>query len=362
MQALTVGITIYPIVSGSRGDRELSTLKARPTLQDVSRLARVSTATVSRVLNEPDRVRSDTRAQVEAAIAELGYAPHFGARALASNRTSTIGAIIPTMENAIFARGIQALQEELAGAAYTLLVATSNYDADREFQQIQALIGRGVDGLVLIGEERPASVYQMLQERAVPFVLVWAWRADAAYPSIGFDNRASAVEIADHVLDLGHRRVGMIAGLTDGNDRARLRVAGVRDAMAARGMLLRDDQLIQAPYTMADGAAAAHQLLAMPDRPTALICGNDVLAIGALAAARDLGLSVPDQVSVTGFDNIELSSAVTPALTTVHVPHRRMGQTAGARLLAHCRAGEALTGAAFETHIVERGSVGPPPR
>ena len=126
-----------------------------PTLEDVARRAGVSTATVSRCLNEPDRVRPATRARVDAAVNELGYTPHFGGRMLASNRTNTIGAVIPTMENAIFAAGVQALQDELARRGITLLVATSHYDMQREAEQIRVLLGRGVDGLVLIGEDRP---------------------------------------------------------------------------------------------------------------------------------------------------------------------------------------------------------------
>ena len=139
-------------------------------------MAGVSTATVSRVLNEPERVSAKTRSRVEAAVAHFDYTPHFGGRALASNRTNTVGAVIPTMENAIFARGLQALQEALAADGVTLVVATSNYDPEREAEQIRVLLGRGVDGLVLIGEARDPALYEMLERRGVPFVLVWSWR------------------------------------------------------------------------------------------------------------------------------------------------------------------------------------------
>jgi LacI family transcriptional regulator len=142
-----------------------------PTLHDVARRAGVSTATVSRCLNLPDCVRPQTRARVKAAVAELGYTPHFGGRALVSNRTNTVGAVIPTMENAIFARGLQAMQDEFSAGGVTLLVATSYYDAEREAEQIRALLARGVDGLVLIGKARPDSTYQMLQARNIPFLL-----------------------------------------------------------------------------------------------------------------------------------------------------------------------------------------------
>lgn len=335
-------------------------MKSRPTLEDVAGRAGVSTATVSRVLNEPERVSAKTRSRVEAAVAHFDYTPHFGGRALASNRTNTVGAVIPTMENAIFARGLQALQEALAADGVTLVVATSNYDPEREAEQIRVLLGRGVDGLVLIGEARDPALYAMLQRRGVPFVLVWSWRPDCPWPCVGFDNRAAARAMAERVLDLGHRRVAMIAGVTRGNDRAAARVDGVRDSMAARGLRLDKSNLIETPYHLEAGAQAAQRLLAATPRPTAIVCGNDVLAAGALTAVRGLGLKAPTDLSVTGFDDIDLAHVLDPSLTTVHVPHRRMGQAA-AKLLLRLRAqkGE-TTNVVFETTLVERGSLAPP--
>ena len=149
-------------------------MPSQPKLEDVAQLSGVSTATVSRVFNAPALVREETRKRVQAAVEQLGYTPHFGGRALASNRTWTVGAVIPTMENAIFARGLQAMEETLAEAGVTLLVSTSHYDSAREAAQISALIGRGVDGLILIGEARDAAVYDLLARRGIPFVLVWS--------------------------------------------------------------------------------------------------------------------------------------------------------------------------------------------
>lgn len=335
-------------------------MKSAPTLADVARLAGVSTATVSRVLNTPDLVRAETRTQVKAAVDQLGYTPHFGGRALASNRSQTVGAVIPTMESAIFARGLQAMQEELTAADVTLLVATSNYDPKQEAEQIRTLLGRGIDGLILIGEARDTAIYDMLERRGAPFVLVWTWRADCPWPCVGFDNHAAARAMAERVLSYGHRRIAMVAGVTESNDRAQSRVAGVREALEAVGLTLDTGNLIEATYDLEAGAKAARQLLQATPRPTAIICGNDVLAAGTVAAARGLGLSVPGDVSVTGFDNIDLAEVVEPPLTTVHVPHRRMGQVAAKGLLRLC-AGE-IEGICecFETRIVENRSLGSP--
>jgi LacI family transcriptional regulator len=153
----------------------------------------------------------------------------------------------------------------------------------------------------------------------------------------------------------------MISGITHGNDRAQARILGVRDALAAQGMELAPDRLIETPYGLEAGRDAARRLLALHPRPTAIICGNDVLAAGALAAARAAGLSVPRDLSVTGFDNIELSAVVSPPLTTVNVPHRRMGKTAAGMLLRAAQGEMPASRIAYRTEIVRRESLGPAP-
>ncbi|MEH6727594.1 MAG: LacI family DNA-binding transcriptional regulator [Hyphomicrobiales bacterium] len=328
-----------------------------PTLDDVARLAGVSTATVSRCLNLPAQVRDSTKLRVEAAIADLGYTPHFGGMALASNRTNTVGAIIPTMESAIFARGLQFLQEELSLSGITLLVATSQYDPEKEAQQIRALLGRGVDGLVLIGQERPEETYDFLKARRVPFVLMWTSAPNSPYCNVGFDNHQAAYDMAKHVIGNGHRHIAMIGGITKGNDRARERINGVSDAMKQHGLTLQPPYLVEAKYTIEQGKTAARQLLRLDPPPTAIICGNDVQAAGALKAVREVGLIVPDDVSVVGFDDIDLAEAVEPGLTTVHVPHRRMGREAARLIIKMARDRAPVQNISIDTKIVERSSL-----
>lgn len=332
-----------------------------PTLEDVARLAGVSTATVSRTLNSSGRVKEATRQLVENAVKELGYTPNFGGQALASNRTNTIGAIIPTMENAIFARAIQALQETLAEQRVTLLVATSQYLPEREEEQIRALLARGVDGVVLIGNRRAASAYALLNARGIPFVILWSAPEESPFVTIGFDNKAAAAEVTRHVLDKGHRRIGMISGITADNDRAYDRVQGVSAALAAHGLTLDPGSLVECHYSLAQGEEAAHRLLAAPEPPTAIICGNDVLAAGALRAARSLHRIVPDDLSVVGFDDIELATAVYPPLATVRVPHRRMGAAAAQHLLGWIVAGTRPQSLTLPTEFIDRSSLGPAP-
>lgn len=301
-------------------------------------------------------VRPETRARIEAAVAALGYTPHFGGRALASNRTNTIGAVIPTMENAIFARGVQAMEEELSERGVTLLVATSHYDAEREARQIRALLARGVDAVALIGHSRPDASYEPLRRRGVPVVTLWSAAPEGAPPFVGFDNEAAARAMAELVLSRGHREIAMIAGITVGNDRAAARVEGVRKALAASGCPLPPERLFEAPYDLDAAADAARALLTRRPRPTALICGNDVLAAGALRGAKDLGLTIPEDVSIVGYDDIDLAVAVDPPLTTVRVPHRRMGRAAAAMLLRMID-GEAVESLMFDVEIMERMSL-----
>ncbi|SNT73492.1 LacI family DNA-binding transcriptional regulator [Paracoccus seriniphilus] len=329
-----------------------------PTIEDVARLAGVSTATVSRSLNATGRVREATRKAVESAVRELGYTPNFGGQALALNRTNTVGAIIPTMENAIFARAIQALQETLAAQKVTLLVATSQYLPEREEEQIRALLARGVDGVVLIGNRRASSAYALLNARGVPFVLLWSAPDSSPFVTIGFDNSAAAIDVTTRILKKGHRRIGMISGLTAHNDRADDRVRGVSKALTDNGLELAPQDLVECRYSLAEGEAAAMQLLQRQPRPTAIICGNDVLAAGALRAARALGLVVPGDLSVVGFDDIELATAVFPPLATVRVPHRRMGVAAGEYLLRWIVDGKRPPSLTLPTEFIERASLG----
>nr|WP_124112072.1 LacI family DNA-binding transcriptional regulator [Palleronia sp. THAF1] len=304
-----------------------------PTVQDVAREANVSTATVSRCLNFPDKVGEATRKRVLQVIADIGYAPNFGARALVAKRTNTIGAIIPTMENAIFARGLQAFQEELGLNGYTLLVASSSYRPDLEEKQIRTLLARGADALLLIGFDRRPEVTEMLRERGVPHLVAWAHDPSSQTPSVGFDNRTAMADLARTVIEYGHTRIAMISAPTDGNDRARDRVSGVRDAAAGRGLDPAAIQILETPYSFENGAEAFGILMNHSPRPTAVICGNDILAIGAMSKATEMGLSVPDDVSITGFDDIEVARVVTPKLTTVHVPHREMGRLSATALI-----------------------------
>lgn len=325
-----------------------------PTIEDVARAAGVSTASISRALNDPDKVAKATREKIDKVIEALGYTPHFGARAMASSRIATVGAVIPTLANAMFASGLQAFQEVLAEEGVMLLVATTGYDPDAELRQIRSLMGQGATGLMLIGDERPQATRDFLEKRSVPHVIGWA--TSDRHPVAGFDNRAAARMIARHVIAQGHRRIAMISGILEGNDRVAERIAGVKEAIdeVADATLT---HVAESRYLIEHAGAAFDQVWA--DRPTCIIGGSDVLAAGAIVRAREQGVSVPDEVSITGFDDIGLSLVSSPPLTTVRVPQIEMGRAAAKNLLAQL-AGERPENTVLETEVITRASLAPP--
>ncbi|WP_050602531.1 LacI family DNA-binding transcriptional regulator [Ruegeria sp. 6PALISEP08] len=335
----------------------MSKHRSAPTLDDVAKAAGVSTATVSRCLNNPQQVVEATRQRVLCAVDELGYTPNFAARVMAAKRSFTIGAIIPTMENAIFARGLQAFQEELHKRGYTLLVSSSAYRPEAEEEQIRTLVARGADGLLLIGHDREEQIYDYLERQKVPALVAWSFNPTNRTPSVGFDNRQAMNTLAQQVIALGHRHLATISGISKGNDRARLRITGIKDAMAENGLAPDDLFVVETTYEIENGAEAFRDLMSYAPAPTAVLCGNDVLAVGAIRQAQEMGLRVPDDVSITGFDDIELARIVSPALTTVHVPHREMGQKAALELIHMIETSASGRSVELSTRLINRESL-----
>ena len=328
-------------------------MSARPTLHDVARAAGVSTATVSRCLSDPARVSEGARERVARAVDALGYVPHLGARMMAASRSHLMGAIVPTLANAMFAEALQAFEDALGAEGYGLVVAASGYDPAREADLIRTLAARGCEGLLLVGQGRDAGALGFLDRSGLPAVATWA--AAGPLPHVGFDNRAAMRAMVGEAVALGHRRVAVLTAPASGNDRARGRRDGARDALRAAGLAPVAEA--EAPYDLDAAASAAGGLLAA--RPTCLACGSDVLAAGAMLAARAAGLRVPEDVSVTGFDDLALARAVTPALTTVRVPHAAMGAGAAAALTGRI-GGAGPEERVLATEVVRRGSLASP--
>ena len=335
---------------------------ATARLSDVARAAGVSLSTASRALSDPGLVHPQTRDRIGDAVRMLGYVPHGAARALASRRSRTVGAVVPTLDNPIFAHSIQALQRALGEAGYTLLLASHEYDADVEARVTRALIERGVDGLALVGTDHSPEVYQILARASIPFELTWAIDPGRHHYCVGFSNRLASIRVTQHLLQLGHREFAMVSGYTAHNDRARERVAGVREALAAHGIELPDRCYVETAFSVSSGRAALAELFERGAGPTAIACGNDLLAFGVLLECAARGIAVPQQVSVAGFDDIELAAEISPPLTTMHIPTADIGRRAAERLLARL-AGERVTRVEeVPVDLVVRGSTGAAPR
>ncbi len=334
-----------------------------PTVTDVAREAGVSSATVSRVLNRPYLVHESTRERVLKAMEACGYVTNALARGLSSRRTFTVGIIIPTITNPIFASSTGGAQEVFQHHGYTLFMGATDYDRDQEARLIRSFMEQQVDGLILTGYERDPGLYEDLSRRNFPFIVTWTIVEDGRVPFIGFDNHRSAYRMTDYLADLGHQRIGMICGEPTKSDRARQRLEGYRHCLEDRGIPFPQELVIKRPYTFLDGKEAVWRMLALSPPPTAIFCANDILAIGAVHGIQEHGLDVPGDISVAGFDDLGFASYISPPLTTVRVPAREMGQRSAEALLEAIREGSLVAAHyVLDTDIIIRRSTAPPAR
>ena len=331
------------------------------TQSDVAKAAGVSTATVSRVLNQPESVREDVRTRVRQVMRQLNYVADAAARTLASKRSGTVGAVIPTLSNDIFANGIEAFENTLNEARFSLMLTTSGYSSHQELAQVRMLIERGVDAIMLVGHSHDPLVYELLDQRHIPYVETWAYRNDPQHPCVGFDNTKAALQAPQYLLDLGHQKFAVISGIEADNDRVKDRLTSMQELFAQHNINLTYDSIKQCPYDINAGRQACRQLMAQQAPPTAIVCTNDVLAIGALLECQASGIKVPEQVSITGFDDLPLSANLTPALTTMHIPFKPMGEKAAQFLIDHLNDKQPMANTEVEVKLVVRQSSAPPP-
>ena len=337
--------------------------KPMPKLEDVAELAGFSPATVSRCLNAPDKVSAAARHKIESAIISLGYVPNAFGRALASHQTNIVGALVPSLSNAMFASGLQAFQETLAVHNLALVLATTGYDLDEEARQVRNLIAQGVSSLLLIGKRRNPKTIDLIEQRGIPYVLSWCFDRQSPQTYVGFDNVLAAQNAAEQVLRFGHHHIGLICGECKNNDRALDRRKGFEAAVTASPTQARLAHMVETDYSLESGRIAFQQLIYKAPETTAILCGNDVLAAGAIMGAREQGLRVPEDISVVGFDDIGLAKILSPALTTVRVPQLRMGQLAAEALIkmrTDQAAGTSGTSIELRTEFILRGTLAAP--
>ena len=342
--------------------------EARPrpvTMQDIARAAGVSQSTVSRVLNDTPTsvpIAAETRERVQEVAKRLGYRPNPLARGLRGARTMLLGVIVRDITDPFFAMAIEALSTEALSRGYNVVLGSAHSKADEAIALRAVLETRHCDAIVLLGDMRDEPKFlEDLRASQTPMVALWHGTELEGVPTVNIDNRAGVVAAVDHLLELGHTRIGFIGGRPLGDIRERR--TGFLEHLEAKGHPAPDDYVQNVTNDPAGGALALRALLSLDPPPTAVVCSTDHLAVGVLHAAAELGVAVPGHLSVTGFDDIPMASYLVPPLTTVHMPVGEM--TAAAAALA-MDGPEAESEAPVQTFVAQpslvvRGSTGEAP-
>lgn len=292
---------------------------------------------------------------------ELGYVRNHAARALRSQRSHMVGVLIPTLDYALYARLVGAANARFSSAGLSTLIATFDYDLDAEVREARLLLERGAEALVFVGDHHRPELFDLLDQSDVPFVNTYVFDSESSHPMVGFNNAEAAAKIARHLVHLGHRDVCVISGVTKDNDRTTKRLEGIQSELSQHGVVLSDKMIEERTYSISAGRKACALLLSRNDpRPTAIICGNDVLAMGALIECNAQGLDVPNDVSVVGFDNLELSVHSNPPLTTIDVPAEEMGASAADYILGKLSGFDVTPHTSVEVQLILRNSSAPP--
>jgi len=333
-----------------------------PTIHDVAARAEVSTATVSRVLSNPEKVSEATRRRVLKAVDQLGYSPNAAAKSLRTLTTRKLLVTVPDIANPFFSLIIQGIEEAALREGYSVMLGDTHHDAQREERYGEMLLRREVDGLIFLGHSMSKSVGVLMKKNQMaPIVNGCEYSPNLGVPSAHVDNEAAAYEAMSHLYGLGHRHIGVLTGpLASPLSRDRLRGA---QACAKENGASKQVMVVNGDFSIESGIAGAARLFAQPTPPTAVFCFNDEMAIGVLDYANRVGRSVPESLSVIGFDDIRFSRYMRPALTTISQPMLDIGRET-VRLLLGVLQGTVTTPVSITLpHKLEiRSSTGAPPR
>jgi LacI family transcriptional regulator len=333
-------------------------LPDRPRLSDVARAAGVHITTVSRALRGSEGVGEETAERIRRVAAELGYAPHPAATSLRTGRSKMIGVVVPRLTDIVLATIYEGIEEGAAAAGYQTVVANSGDDVATQRLRTETLLGMRVDGLILGDARTDSDLVHDLRKQGVKVVLT-SRRLPGAV-SVTCDDLEGGRLAGRHLLALGHRRVGIIAGrpyASTGIERTR----GFREVYAEAGAPVPDEYVLTSPFDAEGGRRAAEALLALDPRPTALYAVNDFAAIGAMGTIRAAGLRVGEDVSVVGYNDVSIAADLPVSLTTVRSPMREMGRAAAAAVIKLIEGGTARSRRLAPT-LVERASSRPAPR
>lgn len=325
-------------------------------IRDVARLAGVSVATVSRALSNPEKVSPESLDKVHKAIAEVGYRPNMLARNFRSARAYAVVVLVPDIANPFYSLFIRALEDRAHQKGYAVLLGDTRGTPERELEYIRRVETRLADGIVQL---RPSSEKSQNNIPAdVPCVNACGCEYTTG-PAIRIDNRGAAKSMVNYLISLGHKRIGVISGLKD-NPHAIDRLEGYKEAIAEAGIPFEKDLIAEGDFTMWSGLNAAFQFCNMKNRPTAIFSMNDEMAIGAMQTLKNQGIRIPEDMSVTGFDDIAYAKYSDPSLTTISQPAEEMGKMAMDMLLKVIE-GEPLSQreCVLPTEFIIRKSTGP---
>ncbi|MBI4634665.1 MAG: LacI family DNA-binding transcriptional regulator [Deltaproteobacteria bacterium] len=299
------------------------------TIKDVAQRAGVNASTVSRVINSDSKlsIREETKRRVLDAIRELGYHPNSIARNLRLKTSDAIGMLIPDITNPLFPEVIKGVENLASEKDLSLILCHTWDNHEKELKMIRFLLNRRVDGLLLASVHMRAEAIEEIEKSGTPYVLVNRGNRKDVSAYVVADNTAGAKMAVHHLIGLGHKKIAHIAGFLY-TDTGLERIEGYRKELNLADIPFNSDYMVEAGYTEPEGYKAMNKLLLLPDRPTAVFAANDLLAMGAILAIHEKGLSVPEDISVVGFDGIWLVERITPALTTVKVPLNEMGYLA----------------------------------
>ncbi len=302
------------------------------TMKDVAERAGVSTATVSRALMNPEKVSVATRQKVEQAVIDVGYSPHALARNARRSESRTILVIVPDICDPFFSEIIRGIEVTAAQENYLVLIGDCAHQNQQETSFLNLMLTRQIDGMVLLGSQVPFDTGIEEQRNLPPMVMANEFAPELELPTVHIDNLTAAFEAVNHLHQLGHRRIACIAGPEE-MPLCHYRLQGYIQALRRNGLPVEPEYIVRGDFTFEAGARALKQLMALPQPPDALFCHSDIMALGAMSQAKSSGLHVPQDLSLVGFDDIELARYSDPQLTTVAQPRFNIGREAMLLLL-----------------------------
>ncbi len=333
-------------------------LARQPSIKDIARLAKVSHPTVSRALQGSPLVNAQTAAKIRKIAEDTGYRASAVARGLVTRRTRSIGLVVTRVDDPFASEVACGIEQAANDLGYAVYLANSNADPERERRVVQAFAERRVDGIIVTSSRVGAEYLPMLAELDVPMVLVNDQYPGAFVHSVKIANPEGSRMAAEHLIELGHRRIAYI-GDRSGYQSDTERMEGYREALAGAGIAFAPELAVQGDGRPEAAGDAVRTLLALKDPPTAICCYNDMTALGAMRALSEHGLRIPDDVSVTGFDDLFFAAYLDPALTTVRQPMRLMGQLAMDNLFKLLSGEESVAQMKIEAELIVRASTGP---